>query len=103
MVIHLHAYHRGRRKPTLSATFRKGGGTLNGAAPMGGGTMTFDETLEHIDRALKAKENQRAAMADRPPSTKQLFALARGQAVLNTRAGKVKMPVFSIQRDEIDA
>lgn len=85
-----------KRKPNLSATFRHGTLGLSG-----GGNITFDDALRLIGETVETAERRKARRNANPPTQKELFNQARFSAA--ARKHKVKMPVLSIQREEIDA
>lgn len=90
-------------KPNISATWHPGG-NAGGLGMRGGGSVTFDEALDLIDREQKRRDLARARAAESRAaggggfrSLKQAGALANMHARQTTKRGKVKMPHFSIQ------
>lgn len=71
----------------------------------GGGSVTFDEALDLIDREQKRSDLRKArkakTSANRGLTLKQAGAIANLHARQAGQRGKVKMPTFSIQSKEI--
>lgn len=90
-------------KPNLSATWHPGG-SAGGLGMRGGGSVTFDEALDLIDREQKRRDLAKARRAETLAagvggfrSLKQAGAFANMLARQTAKRGKVKMPRFSIQ------
>lgn len=102
--LHIRRFRK-ESKPNLSATWHSGG-NAGGIGMRGGGSVTFDEALDLIDREQKRRDLAKARRAEtraaKGMTLKQAGAFANLHAKQAGQRGKIKMPSFSIQNKEID-